>query len=171
MAASSREKDYVHLLESAVKKLDGDASFCVCQVADWERSYKNGSEVFSLYGKAREFGADIIVLRFVENVNPREFDPESFKSELKKLIEFLNGTGKAQLIFTTSFWKHPADAQIRTLAEELGAPCVALGDLGEDDSMKAVNLFDHKGVANHPGDKGMEAIANRIFEVVKRYVP
>ena len=171
MAASSRENDYVHLLESAVKKLDGDASFCICQVADWERSYKNGGEVFSLYGKARKFGADIIVLRFVENVNPREFDPDIFKSELKKLIEFLNGTGKAQLIFTTGFWRHPADAQIRTLAEELGAPCVALGDLGEDDSMKAISLFDHKGVANHPGDKGMEAIANRIFEVVKRYVP
>ena len=41
MAASSKEKDYVHLLEASIKKCDPHAAFCICQVADWERGYKN----------------------------------------------------------------------------------------------------------------------------------
>jgi hypothetical protein len=35
--------------------------------------------------------------------------------------------------------------------------------------MRADGLFEHKGVAMHPGDKGMEAIAERIFSVMQRF--
>lgn len=42
-------------------------------------------------------------------------------------------------------------------------PLAELGDLGEKDEMKAAAFFDHAGVANHPGDLGMEQIAERIW--------
>ncbi len=167
MAASSKENDYVHRLKASIRQLDPDAAFCVCQVANWERQYDHGTDTHELFAAAREFNADIIVMRFVENCPYDGFKADAFKSELGKLLCYLNGTGKAKFIITTGFWKHPGDPAIREFAAENKLPLVELGDLGEDDNMKAVGLFEHGGVANHPGDLGMQMIAERIFEQLK----
>ena len=50
----------------------------------------------------------------------------------------------------------------RALAQLRGEPLVELGDLGEQDAMKAIGLFAHSGVAAHPGDAGMQEIAARM---------
>ena len=166
MAASAKDKDYVHLLETKIKQLDPNATFCVCQVAEWERRYKEGSSVLSQYEAARAFNADLIILRFIENVPKEGYESDTFLCELDALVNYLNVTGKAKLIITTGFWRHPGDSDIRTYANEKGITFVELGDLGENEQMKAVGLFEHKGVANHPGDKGMMAIASRIMEAI-----
>lgn len=168
MAASEKEKDYVHLLEADIKKIDPEAAFCICQVAGWECDYKNGREKFSLYNEARNFCADVIILRFIDNVKKSDYDSEIFLRELDMLVKHLDGTGKAKCIITTGFWKHPGDDDICMYARKKGIPCVELGDLGENDRMKAIGLFEHSGVANHPGDEGMRAIADRIMEVVHK---
>ena len=166
MAASAKDKDYVHLLEATIKQLDPNAAFCLCQVAEWEGRYKEGSTVLSKYEQARSFNADLIVLRFIENVPKDGYESDTFLRELDALVNYLNETGKAKLIISTGFFRHPGDDDIRTYANKKGIPCVELGDLGENEQMKAVGLFEHKGVANHPGDKGMMAIASRIMEAI-----
>lgn len=166
MAASAKEKDYVHLLENKILAIDPEASFCICQVASWERQYQEGESTHSLFEVARKFEADIIILRMVENVPKDGYDGITYKRELGALADYLNGTGNAALIATTGFWRHPADGDIRAFAKERGIPCVELGDLGEQDEMKAIGLFEHRGVANHPGDLGMEHIAERIMQAL-----
>ncbi len=164
MAASSVDNDYVHIVSRSFCKKYPDAAFCICQVAEWERQYKNGAEVLELFENAREFGADIIVMRAVENCPVKAFDKDEFKKAYGEILDYLNSTQKAQIVLTTSFWVHPADEVIREYAKEMSLPLIELGDLGEDDSMKAIGLFEHTGVANHPGDKGMQEIADRILE-------
>ena len=84
-------------------------------------------------------------------------------------MSYLNGSGKAEIIITTGFWKHIADGAIRGYAHKNGYPLVELNDLGEDEKMKAIGLFEHEGVANHPGDMGMAAIAEKILNALKEF--
>ena len=170
MAASAKEKDYVHILEEKILEEDPDASFCICQVADWETNYKNGSDKLCLYDAARNFDADIIVLRFIENCKKSDFDGDIFKKELDLLVKHLNSKCRAQIIMTTGFWRHPGDKELINYANSKRIPVVEMGDLGEDDKMKAIGLFSHKGVANHPGDEGMEAMAERIMKVLRHFL-
>jgi len=166
MAASAKEKDYVHIIMRKIRETDSDAAFCICQVSEWECNYKNGSGIFDSFEAARAFDADCIIMRFVENCKKADFDSPVFKDEMDKLLSYLNPSGEAKPIMTTGFWRHPGDEAIRAYAEEHNLPLAELGDLGDDDKMKAIGLFAHSGVANHPGDLGMEMMAMRILEKV-----
>lgn len=169
MAASSAEKDYVHCLMRSIEEITEDPAFCTCQVSMWERAYKDGREYFPRYENAMVFRPDILVMRYIENCPKADFDPEVFKTESKLLLGKLC-SAHTRVILTTGFWRHPGDDAIRELAKELDLPLVELGDLGERDDMKAIGLFEHKGVANHPGDLGMQTMSDRIFEVLKNYL-
>lgn len=168
MAASCKEKDYVHLVMEQVRKSDKEASYCIAQVSKWERNYANGSSVFHEYESAKEFKPDIIIFRFIENCPWKDMDKEVFYRNYLELIDYFNPDGRAKVILTTGFWRHPGDSEIIRVGKEKGYPVIDLGPLGEDEEMKAIGLFEHTGVANHPGDKGMAEIARLIVEEIKK---
>ena len=164
MAASCRGNDYVHLLYEKAKTAGFEMVFCVAQAVDWERGFWK-REILDGYEKIREFRPDIIIFRLGENILPGNCDEYSLPQAISALIEYFSVAGHTKLIFTTCFWKYEkADKAIEEVAAFTGAELVRLGDLGADDEMKALGLFDHKGVATHPGDRGMAHIANRIWE-------
>jgi len=166
MAASDVEKDYVHLCRAEILTSHPDAVFAIAQVAEWERQCFDGEKVLPLYQAARDFRADVIVARFIENCPWQDFDHAAFRVQLRRLLDFFNPDGKARLVITDGFWHHPGDEDLKAIAEDLGVPFVVLGDLGERDEMKAVGEYEHGGVAQHPGDRGMAAIAERILDAL-----
>lgn len=168
MAASSPEKDYVHILEKKVSEKTPDVSFCICQAAGWERNYLNGSEHHEEYKSARDFDADIIIMRLIENCPVAGFNADAFSVAYRDFIDYLNKSKKATIILTTGFWKHPGDKAIENVGKLLGYKTIYLGDLGDDNEMMAIGLFEHSGVARHPGDKGMAAIADRIWNELEK---
>lgn len=168
MAASSKDNDYVHLLEKKINEIIPDSQFCICQVSQWESEYKNGKLKYHIFESAREFDADFIVMRSVENCPIDDFDPKLYKKELDDLLNYLSKSGKAKIVLTTGFWKHPGDEMIIEYGKDKNLPVVYLGDLGEMDEMKAIGLFEHRGVARHPGDLGMKTISDRIFTELKK---
>ena len=99
-------------------------------------------------------------------MNEKNFDKDVFKREYAGLIGYLDPLKKAKLVVTTGFWKHIGDDAIREFATEHSLALCELGDLGEKDEMKAIGKFEHDGVANHPGDLGMQTIAQRILNVI-----
>lgn len=161
MAASRAENDYVHLIKD---RLGEGALVGVRQCAEWERNF-DAEDILSAFRSCAEFGADAVVFRLGENVR-RDIDEREFSAALRAFVSYINPKGGA-VIYTTCFWHNErVDACIRAAAEKDGGRLAELGDLGEADENKALGLFAHEGVANHPGDLGMRRIADRISELL-----
>lgn len=167
MAASTPDKDYVHLIYQSLKQQYGDVSACICNAAEWEWNYMNGSTVYHYFEAVKEFQPHILVMRLVENSKAKTFDAPVFGVEYQKFIDYLKNED-TKVIVSTAFWHHPGDETICQVAKEQGYPCVCLGDLGELDEMKAIGKFEHSGVALHPGDLGMQTIAERIMKEIEK---
>ncbi len=167
MAASSESKDYVHVLMDKIKMTHPDAGYCILQVAEWEFQghYKEGVKAIAGIDTVRDYEPDIIIVRFVENCPQNAEDSEAFKKSVTELVKYLSTDG-SKTVVTTSFWHHPLDEALREAGSALGCPVIELGDLGDDESMKAIGKFEHEGVANHPGDLGMQTIAERIYDAL-----
>ncbi len=165
MAASSIDNDYVHLVDKMVNE-KVKASFCISQVSSWAQHYKEGDKHLERFRLAREYNADIIIVKFAANAPVENFDAEIFEKQFNTLMEFHN-PGNAQIILCSEFYHHPANDIFKKWAEVRKIPYVSLEDLCDNESMLALGRFEHKGVAGHPGDRGMAAIADRIWAVLK----
>ena len=175
MAASAEEKDYVHLLTARILEKE-DALVMVHQLALWEHritemgcSY-DAQAALPLADAARAFAPDLLIFRLGENIkSPTDADGQK---RMEKAFEDLIGyicKKETKIIFTTCFWKHGVvDDAIRAVAKRMDMPLTELGDLGDDEKYMAIGLFEHNGVAHHPGDLGMQAISDRIFEELEK---
>ena len=171
MAASAPEKDYVHLVMDKVKEKEPDSGYCIAQISSWERIFWDYKYLEEHFSNAVRYDADVIIIRIGENVPVDELKNHSFYDAYKNMIKFFNPDGDKKVIITTSFWYAGSRDKIMCdVAQDLGYPLVTLGDLGELPEMKAIGLFEHKGVAAHPGDKGMAAIADRIWAELSKMI-
>ncbi len=164
MAASAPEKDYVHRLHTMLTDANEDVYIRIRQCAFWERNYLN-EDILSNYVGEKDFCADIVVFRLGENV-PAELKP-AFQQKLEEFINYIcPKSGK--VIFTTCFWANEiVDDAIKAVASARGDVCLN-GNFAVDEKMMALGKFEHSGVAAHPSDEGMEAIANSIFEAIQK---
>ncbi|MGN0833188.1 MAG: SGNH/GDSL hydrolase family protein [Kiritimatiellia bacterium] len=163
MAASARDKDYVHLLQQRIVAVQPEAQCCLLQVADTiERSFFQADwSCEKHFAWAREFKPDVIVLFFGANV-PGDYDTgklptaRSFGDALEALRTYLDPEGKALVLVSQGFYKRPKlDAEKVAVAKRHGDVFVSMADLQD---MKAAH-----GRYNHPGDLGMQLIADRFW--------
>ena len=175
MAASSENNDFVHILIRKVREIHPNAVFCIVQAAQWERGY-NDEGIFDNYSVAPDFRPDVVVYRLGENVTAEYLANNELLPAINSYLRFLTSkSNDVKYVFTTNFWKNDAvDTATRAAAEQKGVQAVELGHLGADDIYKAKDKFSHSGVGNHPGDLGMEAIAEAIWtqlEGIVRAIP
>lgn len=164
MAASSIEKDYVHLVVSELDKKYGKVDYCIAQGAMWEWEYKRTEEVLAEYYSAvKDFDADIIIIRIGENITAKKHLEIDCKPHFAKAMDFLVGKNAKKVIITDMFWYSVYNHVFKEVCEEKGYTFCHLTDLEEDERTMALGLFEHKGVAGHPGDFGMQCIADRIL--------
>lgn len=163
MAASAPEKDYVHRLYRKLTEAGLDVYMRIRQASTWEMHGHEWTDL-SVYAEDREFGADILVFRLGENVVRGQI--EGFGERTRALLSYLN-TRAAHVILVPCFWPNePIDVQTREVARACGYTLVELSDLSSDERTMALGFFAHSGVAMHPGDYGMDCIAERIAAAI-----
>lgn len=168
MAASAEENDYVHKTVAGLKERFGNINYAVTQLSQWEVKYDETADIMdALYKDARDFKADIVIVRIGENMSSEKLEKINCKPYFIDMINYLRKDDEVRVIVTDSFWKRDIlDKTIHEVCAENGFTLCEIGDLEDDKSNMAIGLFEHEGVAVHPGDKGMALIAERLLKCI-----
>lgn len=165
MAASKREKDYVHQTMRFVREKYPNATYCIAQCAYWERNM-NDDNVFDEYSNLKDFEADAVVIVLGENIHENEHTQDELADKFSELISYLRKgkTNVPVLISQPFLWEKSVVCKaIKKAAAELNAMVMDMSELSQDLSFRAIGKFEHSGVAAHPSDKGMKRIADIIY--------
>ena len=162
MAASSEDNDYVHLVMTEVRKIVPSAEYKIAWAVAWEREYWCDIHLVA-FREFVSFKPDIVIVNINENVDVDRNTIYPYGEYYNALLDYLNPVGKTKMILCTGFWKRGVlDEAVREIAAEREYPLAELNQL-DTGEMKAIGQFS-KAVNNHPGDKGMRAIADVILE-------
>ena len=171
MAASSEEKDYVHLVTGAIAQHTGaKQEIRVRNIADFERNYATydvDKELQELFA----FDPDLVVLAIGENAPGlgSEEAKAQFKAGVTRILKGALAKRHPLVVVRSCFWADAAkDQMLREACQEANGIFVNAGPLGGDASnaARAERPYKHEGVAGHPGDKGMKAIADAIVNAI-----
>ena len=174
MAASARDKDFVHLVTSSISRTAGMAPrVMVRNIAAFERQYAT-YELDEKLNEAFEFRADLVIVAIGENVSRLDSKKSKaqFADRFGKLLRRLKADKDPTIVVRSCFWANLAkDEILRQECLEAGGIFADISKLGKDESnyARSERKFTHKGVAAHPGDKGMQAIADAVLGAIKRH--
>ena len=171
MAASAEEKDYVHLVTSGLTKTGGKApETMVRSMSVFERGYATFDIDAQLKAECA-FQADLVILAIGENVPQLKSAEEQakFKAGVTKILSQLKAASNPVIVVRSCFWPNKTkDDILKAACEEVGGIYVDISDLAKDEANygRSERKFEHKGVAAHPGDKGMQGIADAILKAL-----
>ena len=171
MAASAEANDYVHLVTNELTKKAGAApEVMVKNIADFERAY-SGYDLAAKLKDAIEFKADLIILAIGENVPGLKTaeDKTKLQASVTALLRALKGDREPTILVRSCFWANAAkDEALQQACDAVAGIYVNISSLSKDEAnyARSERPYKHAGVANHPGDKGMAAIAAALVKAV-----
>lgn len=173
MAASAQENDYVHLVVDALSKRRGRRpEFSVVNLAEYERAFESFDVRARLKGELA-FHADVVILAIGENVPSLKTDEAKakFEASVVRLLTLLKGDAQCALYVRSCFWADAAkDAALKDACAAVGGIFVDISALGNDEKnyARSERKIAHEGVARHPGDQGMRAIADAVIAAIAK---
>lgn len=173
MAASAQEKDYAHVLLQRLAAAAGGAAphSRIENIVDFERGFAT-FEIEAKFKTHAGFKADIVVLAIGENVAAlaTEQKKAAFGKAVAALLARLTRDHTPALFVRSTFWPDPAkDSILRQACLNAGGTFVDIAHLARNEAnyARAERQFAHAGVAAHPGDTGMAAIADAIWNAMR----
>jgi len=176
MAASTQDNDYAHRVLKAIAQAAGrEPQAIIANIASFERQYTT-YDADSALEKELAFKPDLVIVAMGENVPALTTEPArtAFQASTNRLLRRLRENSNPVLVVRSCFWPDPAkDAILKQACEEVGGVFVEAGASAKDESYfaRSERQFSHAGVAAHPGDRGMKAIADAILEALRTKQP
>ena len=176
MAASAAEKDFVHIVTSSLANASGaEPEAMVENIATFERQYAD-YDLHANLKEAFEFNADLVIVAIGENVPGlgSEKEEAQFEASVEELLKLVRADRHPTIIVRSCFWPNRAkDEALRQACQQFEGIFVDISGLSKDESnyARSERDFQHAGVAAHPGDRGMQAIAGAILKALRSNLP
>ena len=140
----------------------------------WEVQSHDRAETLMFFKPYLSDKLDLVTIQLGENAS----NIDTFKKDYIELINFVKKScPKAKILILGDFWEYKdRDQQKKEAALACNVEYVSLEGIKDNQDYFAGmgtvvydkdgkdHIIKHEGVAKHPGDKGMEAIAGRIVE-------
>ena len=166
MDASRAEFDFAHLLHSKLKNKHSKIETTIVDMRNWEATFYY-EDMYQELKKFKDREYDLVVVRLGENIGQFSFNDHVYKDSLVTLCNFFKSV-KTQVIITGTIENKPNIEEHQKLAAEaLNCPFVNLDKIKNDYSLISTNKYHNNLYKQCPNDKGMEFIANSIFEKIK----
>lgn len=176
MAATSQDKDYVHLISSYLEDLHGEVCMNAVNFSVWEMQATDRAETYQLIDHYLDKRLDLVTIQLSENVN----DMTTYEKDYEELINYIHKCApNAQIIVIDDFWSGDDKSTLKEkAANNTGADFVSLSLIkGKPEYQCGIgttvydtggreHIVKHDGVAAHPGDKGMKYIADAVISVI-----
>ena len=173
MAASSEENDYFHQVTTELEKQYGDVNSFSYNFSSWEMSASDRNRTLSLLEEVVNPYLDLVVIQLGENIN----NTDTLETDFKNLIDYIKSASpKAEILVIGNFWENEkVDGIKEKAAFEKGVLYISLKEIqGKREYQSSVgntvydkegnsHKIEEKGVARHPGDVGMDYIAQQII--------
>lgn len=175
MAASTADKDYFHIVSDYLRSTHNDVAANCFNGYVWEIQNHDRSEVLStgVWDGYLSEKLNLVTIQLSENCS----DVETFEGDFREMVEYVRlKCSKAQIIVIDDFWSNKKSIMKKKSASELNVDFVDLSEIrGKREYQAGIGavVYDsdgnehvvaHKGVASHPGDKGMKYYADKIIE-------
>ncbi len=178
MAASDEEHDYFHIVLNYLKSIKHGAMGVPYNFSIWETLSHDRDETLQYLDHYLSPLLNLVTVQLGENA----YDLTTYQEDFVALIEYIKTKApQARVLIVDDFWSYYNRAEQKYEAtNKVNAEFVSLDGIADNkdyfcgmgavvyDSSKCAHIVNHSGVAKHPGDKGMSAIAARIIDVVTK---
>jgi len=166
MAASSPQMDYVHVLYNYFQdSLKYGPQMITFNLRKFEDSFPTFD--FSELDTLKRFNADLIIFRIGDNINPVMAVDSYLNEKFDTLLQYFSQNDR-QVLLCTSCWfsNKTVDAIMREVCRKKQISFIDISSLYNDKSNQASSEreISDPWVGRHPGDKGMNKIADILWE-------
>ena len=181
MAASDYQHGWADLVSQSIKKVNSSFTYQSINGGNWENATTSADRIAELNNTVKlniDASVDLVVIQLSDNVNTDD-KKATFADDAKAIITwFRQQAPKARIVWIASWFNPPLIPDVAEACKERGALLCDIEQYARPQQYKSYvgavwtdrkgvkHTIDNAGQAAHPGDLGMQMIANSVMNTL-----